>query len=112
MCADIAANTLQRALESNDLSARGLAYYEREWKLKLGRELKIDYWARKFYERLSDKQIDRVFDIIKSNGIDEALLNMRELSFDWHGEAVLRLLRHKAVSKVVEVVKIPFHSRR
>ena len=44
--------------------------YEREWK-KLGRELKIGYRARKFYEHLSDRQVDKVFDIIKSNGIDE-----------------------------------------
>ena len=108
LCADIAANNLHRALESDDLSARGLASYEREWRRKLGRELKIGYWARKFYERLSDQQIDRIFDIIKSNGIDEALLEAKDLSFDWHGEAVLRLIGHRAVAKAIEMIKIPF----
>ena len=109
LCADVAANTLHQALESNDLSARSLADYERKWRRKLGRELKIGYWARKSYERLSDQQIDRLFDIIKSNGIDEALLKADDLSFDWHSEAVLRLIGHRAVSKVLGIMKIPFH---
>jgi len=110
LCADIAANNLHRALESDDLSAKGLASYEREWKRKLGWELKIGYWARKFYERLSDQQIDRIFDIIKSNGIDEALLEANDLSFDWHGEAILRLMAHKAAAKAMQVMKFPFRA--
>jgi len=109
LCADIAANTLHQALGSNDLSARSLADYERKWKRKLGRELRIGYWARKFYEHLSDQRIDRLFDIIKSDGIDEALLKADDLSFDWHSEAVLRLIGHRAVSKALGVMKIPFH---
>jgi len=110
LCADIAANNLHRALERDDLSAKGLANYEREWKRKLGRELKIGYWARKFYERLGDQQIDRIFDIIKSNGIDKALLEAKDLSFDWHGEAILRLMAHQTVAKAMRVMKIPFRS--
>jgi len=108
LCADIAANNLHRALESDDLSAKSLASYERDWKRKLGRELKICYWARKFYEHLSDRQIDRVFDIIKSNGIDEALLKAGDLSFDWHGEVILRLVGHRVLFKAIEAMKIPF----
>ena len=108
LSAEIAANTLHRCLATDNLSARGLADYEREWRRKLGRELGIDYYARKFYERLSDQRIDRIFDIIKSNGIDEALLRARDLSFDWHGKAVLRLVGHRALSKALEVMKIPF----
>ena len=109
LCADIAANTLHRALQNDDLSIKGLASYERQWRRKLGQELKIGYYARKFYERLSDRHIDRIFDIIKSNGIDDALLKAEDLSFDWHGKAVLRLMGHRAISKALEIMKIPFH---
>ena len=112
LCADIAANTLQRALESDDLSVTGLASYEQEWRRKLGRELAIEYYARMFYERLNDRQIDRLFDIIKSNGIDEALLKADNLSFDGHGEAVLKVLRHRAVSKAIKLMKLPFSLAR
>jgi len=111
LCADIAANTLHSALEKDDLSAKRLANYQRQWKKKLGEEVRIDYWARKFYEHLSDRQIDKVFDIIKSNGIDEVLLKAQDLSFDWHGEVVLRLLAHRAMSKTVEAMNIPFLPR-
>ena len=108
LCADIAASNLHRALGDDDLSAKSLASYERDWKNKLGRELKIGYRARKFYERLSDRQIDRIFDIIKSSGIDEALLKADDLSFDRHGEVILRLLGQGVLSKALKVMKIPF----
>ena len=110
LCADIAADTLHQALEDDDLSAKRLARYEQGWKERLGQELTIGYWARKLFERLSDKQIDRVFDVVKANGIDEALLSAKDLSFDWHGRAVLRLLGHKVVSKALSMVKIPFRA--
>ncbi len=111
LCADIAAKNLHRALASNDLSAKSLVGYEQGWRKKLGWELKIGYWARKFYERLSDAQIDRAFDIVKSKGIAEALLKEEDLSFDWHGEAVLRLIRRRVLSKI-GAVKIPFRLGR
>jgi len=110
LCADIAADTLHQALQRDDLSAKSLAKYEREWRRKLGRELKIGYWARKLFERLSDNQIDRIFDIIKTNGIDEALLKAKESSFDWHSQAILILLGRTVVSKALGVIKLPFQA--
>ena len=108
LCAEMAANELHRALEKDDLSARSLANYEREWKRKLGQELNICYWARRFYENLSDRQIDRIFDITMANGIDESLLKADDLSFDWHGKAILRVARQKALAKALAAMKIPF----
>jgi len=107
LCADIAVNTLHQALEGDDLSAKSLAKYERGWRRRLGQELKIGYWARRLFERLGDRQIDRMFDIVKANGIDEALLKAKDLSFDWHSKAILRLIGHTVVSKAIEVMKIP-----
>jgi digeranylgeranylglycerophospholipid reductase len=107
LCAEIAACNLKRAMEKDDLSARGLAGYEREWKKKIGQELKICRWARKFYENLNDKQIDRIFNITRANGIDEALLKEDDLSFDWHGKAIMKLAGKKALSKVFNIRKFP-----
>jgi len=108
--ADIAAKTLHQALEDDDLSAKRLARYEQRWKRKLGREIKIGYWARKLFERLSDRQIDRIFEIVKANGIDEALLKAEDLSFDWHSKTVLRLMGYQMVSKAINVIKLPFRT--
>jgi digeranylgeranylglycerophospholipid reductase len=87
LCADIAAETLKQALASNDLSAKGLASYERAWQKKLGGELKKGYRVRKFYERLNDPQIDRLFDTIDAEGMAQVLLGDSKVSFDWHRPA-------------------------
>jgi flavin-dependent dehydrogenase len=108
VCADIAARNLGQALEKDNLSAKSLANYEREWKRKLGWELRICYWGRKLYEHLNDRQIDRIFDIIKTNGIDDALLKADDLSFDWHGKAILRLVGQRVLGRALRAMKIPF----
>ena len=110
LCADIAAGTLHRALAEDDLSARRLARYERAWRKKLGGELRTGYWARKLFERLSDRKIDRLFRIIKSRGIDEALLKAEDLSFDWHGRTIMKLLKYRMVAGTLEVIRFPFRS--
>lgn len=112
LCADIAVATLHQALGRGDLSAKSLAGYEKGWRKRLGRELRTGYWARKLYEHMSDAQIDRAFDIIKSSGIDDALLKTEEVSFDWHGEVILRLVGHQLLARAIGVAKIPFRSRQ
>jgi len=110
LCADIAAESLRQALESDNLSAKNLANYERAWKKKLGRDIKLGYWSRKIFELLSDKQIDSIFEIIKSNGIDKALLESADVSFDWHGKMVLKLIGHRALARTLEAIRLPFPS--
>jgi flavin-dependent dehydrogenase len=112
LCADIAVDTLHQALGRGDLSGKNLAGYERGWRRRLGRELRTGYWARKLYERMSDAQVDRAFDIIESSGIGDALLKEKDVSFDWHGEVIIRLLGHQLLARAIGVVKIPFRSRR
>ncbi len=106
LCADMAVNTLHRALETDDLSARSLAVYEQEWKRKMGRELKIGYCARKIYEHLNDSQIEKIFNIAQSTGIAEAFLKS-DLSFDWHSEALLKIIGNAVMSKLLGVLKAP-----
>lgn len=105
--ADIAARTLHQALADGDLSAQRLARYERGWRRRLGRELRIGYWARQLFERLSDRQIDRIFEVVKAGGIDEALLKAEELSFDWHSRTILKLLRYRMVTGAINMIKLP-----
>lgn len=106
LCADIAVKTLHQAFEKGNLSARSMARYEQEWKMKLGRELRMDYWARKFYRRLSNKQIEKIFDIMKTINLNENLL-MSEKFVDWHGEIVMKLLRYGTVSKAFKIIRNP-----
>jgi digeranylgeranylglycerophospholipid reductase len=110
--AEAAAATLGRALEDGDLSARRLAGYERKWRRRLGGELRTGYWARRLFERLSTRQIDRLFDVIKAGGIDEALLKAPDLAFDWHGRAIVSLLKYRVIAGVLNIIRPPFGSFR
>ena len=108
LCAEMAADTLHQGLQNGDLSAKRLASYEQSWKKKLKQELKIGYRARKLFEHLSDRQIDRIFDVIKSSGIDKDLLRADDITFDWHSKAVSRLMGYKMLFKALNVVRMPF----
>ena len=92
--AELAGNILNRALADNDLTKKRLSIYERAWRRKLGGELRTGYWVRKFFERLNEQQIDRLFKIIKASGFDEALLKARGISFDWHSRTIMSLLKY------------------
>jgi len=111
LCADMAANTLHQALDSDALSARGLANYERQWQKRLGQELKKGYRVRRFYERLGDQEIDRLFDVIEARDIATTLLRDGNVSFDWHSGSLLRILAGVAISQAAKTARSPLHSR-
>ncbi|MBT9166064.1 MAG: Kynurenine 3-monooxygenase [Chloroflexi bacterium] len=96
LCADIASKAVHEAFGANDFSRRRLAEYERLWKEKLGGELQIGYFARRLYNRLSDKRIEKIFNIIRDNNIHEVLLDSPHFSFDRHGGLILEGLKHLA----------------
>ena len=110
LAADLAVNSLHRALTDGDLSARSLAVYQKDWKKKLDSEIKTGYRAHKFYQSLSDAQINRIFRIIKSGDIIPSLEQAEDLSFDWHGSVVLRLIGHQLLSKVLGAMKLSLPS--
>lgn len=107
LCADIAADSLHWALESDNLSGRSLASYEKGWRRRLGREIQLGYWSRKFFELLSDRRLDSIFNIVKSKGIAEELLKAEDLSFDWHSGTIMKLLGHRALAGTVGKIRLP-----
>ena len=92
LCADIAVDVLDRAMAGNDFSARTLSEYEKRWKRLLARELRIGRWARRTFERLSDRRMERLFRMVQDSRATESLLNAPDFSFDWHSRLILRAL--------------------
>lgn len=106
--AECAAEILDKALGDGDLSAERLSSYQKAWGRKLGGELRKGYWARRLYERLSNEQVDLIFKMMKSTGIDKALLNADDLSFDWHSRTIMRLLKYQVVAGTLKIIRLPF----
>ena len=104
ICADVAASTLKRALETGKLTAHGLAGYERVWRRRLARELRTGCWARKVYEMLSDRQVSRIFGLLESTGIIKELQQSEELGFDWHADVVARIMGQKLLASAVSSI--------
>ena len=101
--AEIAAGVLGEALLSGNLAAGHLSLYQKRWRAKMGKELSRGYWARQAYTKLSDRQIERVFELLDSNGMAEALLNSGNFSFDWHSRLILTLLGQMSAYRVLRI---------
>lgn len=91
LCSDIASQVLMKRFEEGCFSASALAEYEKLWKKAIQKEILIGYYARKICGKLSDIQIERMFQIAKSDGIIPLI--KEKGSFDWHSELILSLMK-------------------
>jgi len=62
--APILERTARESLRRNRMTSKDLFEYEKRWKKEMGRELSRGYWIRKIFTGLSDKDLDKVFNII------------------------------------------------
>jgi digeranylgeranylglycerophospholipid reductase len=111
LCADIAADVLHTSIKNNDFSARAFKEYDRRWQTLLSRELQIGRWARWLFERLNDRQLDRLFDVVERKGIDQLLLKSEDFSFDWHSRLILRGLRRLGPSAALTMLWLSVSAR-
>ncbi len=98
LCANIAADCLRLAFVTGDFSVAKLSSYDRQWRAKLKRELQTGYWLRRFYERLNNRHIERLFRVMSSNNIPKLIAELEDFSFDWHRPLIVKLLRHLAIN--------------
>jgi len=106
--AKIAAEVLDEALSIDTLTADQLAHYQKQCKAKMGKELSRGYWARWAYGKLSDRQIEGIFNVLGSDGMAESLLNSGDFSFDWHSNLILAVLRHSSAYPLLKIRHLLF----
>lgn len=95
ICSEIATQVLKKAFHRGDVSYRQLRDYERLWKSRLGKELRMGKLARNILGKLSDKQIDRTFKFVGEKPKVKELME-REFKFDSHSDLIsfgLKLLK-------------------
>lgn len=97
--AEIAATTVAAALQRGDVSAAALADYEVRWRRRLGSELRWQLVLRRIAQRLSDTQIDSLFDLARTDGLMPLL--RQTAAFNHHREFIVALLKHPPARRVL-----------
>jgi digeranylgeranylglycerophospholipid reductase len=96
---EIAAEVLNAALASNDLSAAALREYERRWKARFQGEFNAQLAMRFVAHRMRDTDIDALFDLAKTDGI--LPLVRQTARFNKHRDFILALLRHQPARRAL-----------
>lgn len=93
LSAAIGAEVVERALVENATSARHLAEYQRGWQRRLRTELDAQASFRKLAQRLSDVEIEGLFDLARTDGVMPIV--QRAAEFNRHRRLIVALLRHQ-----------------
>jgi geranylgeranyl reductase family protein len=89
--ARIAADVILKNHPRNTFTKRRLAEYERTWRGVLQKEILIGHYARKVYARFTDRQIERLFDLARTDGL--VPLVQKSGRFDWQSGLIVDLAR-------------------
>jgi len=95
----LAGKAISKFLESKNESK--LLEYQKAWLEKFGKEFEQMLLARSLLERLDNKTIDRLFESITPQVLDEI---SREGSFDFHATSVAKLLGVKGSAKAIQAI--------
>jgi digeranylgeranylglycerophospholipid reductase len=90
-CAQIAAETIQNAVQDRDFSYIQLSEYERRCRDRLGFDVNIMLRIRKLLNSLSDEKIDEIIRICSKLRFDESLQRISEI--DFQGKTLLTIMR-------------------
>lgn len=97
IAADIAADVLSDSLERDDLSKKSLKRYQSEWREAFGREIRLGYISRLFYESMDDRDLDRILLSAADSGLFDG-----EVSFDQHSRFVIKAMRSSLFMSVLK----------
>jgi geranylgeranyl reductase family protein len=97
--AALAATTVLEALQRGDVSATSLAQYQTQWRRRLGGELRWQLVLRRVAERLSDAQINSLFELARTDGLMPLL--RQTAAFNHHREFIVALLKHPPARRVL-----------
>ena len=102
LCAIQAGMVAAEAVKARDVSSSRLRVYERNWRGLLGGEFKSMLGARRMLNRLSDEQINDIFNTVKNEGLDDLVRGLLdEGDMDFQGGVLRRGLRNPNLLRVL-----------
>jgi len=99
LTASLAARTLATALDRDELMDGALAEYESAWQHRLGAELRSQLVLRGIAQRLTDPDINGLFDLARTDGIMP--LMRQTAAFNHHREFIVALLKHPPARRLL-----------
>ncbi len=81
MCASFAARVAVEALEAKDYSARIMHRYHRAWTRSIGKELRKDLAIHESFARLTDEQLEELFDLLDNPAILDLIERRGDIDF-------------------------------
>jgi geranylgeranyl reductase family protein len=97
LCADLAAEAVVDAFDRSSFGPDALAGYERRWKELLRKEILVGRRARKLCARLSDRRVESLFQLARTDGIVPIIRDKAD--FDRHSGLLLALLERLSFLK-------------
>lgn len=97
--AAIAAEVLIEACGADDFRESALSAYEARWQALLGEELKAQRDLRDVADRLSDADIESLFELARTDGIMPIV--RRTATFNRHRHLIMALLSHPPARRVL-----------
>jgi flavin-dependent dehydrogenase len=95
----MAADTLTEALSADRLDAADLAIYQHRWRQRLGAELQAQLALRMLAQRMSDAEIDSLFDLALTDGVMPIV--RRTAQFNRHRTLILELFKHAPARRIL-----------
>lgn len=95
----MAAETLDEALRTDDLRESRLRRYESQWRARLGPEIRVGLAFRTLASRMNDGAVDALIELARIDGLVPLLRQTAD--FNWHRQSALALLRHSQFRKIL-----------
>jgi geranylgeranyl reductase family protein len=98
LSASLAADVGAEALTADRLHAAALSVYQSRWRRRLAAEFQAQWLMRLVARRMSDRQIDALFDLAHTDGIMPIV--HRTAEFNQHRRFIHAILRHAPARRV------------
>ena len=99
ICASIAGRVASEAVKHGRFEEAFLRSYEKLWKKELNREFRYMLWARRIFNALSDRAIDRIFELIIKEDLQQVI--SEEGDMDFQSSILSEMLRRRRIFKLL-----------